>query len=182
MKHYSISVIAKNTPQEPGYDRNAFKDEQKDSCSWAAFGDEQAGESHHRKETWQSHRTDASARSDGPVLHKSDSVALASFQGTISKQSQELSPSVQVRVCLIFLNLVLLLCMQFFLVPASAYNKYLNSPCLPFRRDLMCCVRRAEMKRYAMLGSCRSLQHCYFLQANKQGVLVLVGICFDDYM
>ncbi|NWI37820.1 AFTIN protein, partial [Picathartes gymnocephalus] len=76
-------------------DWNAFEDEQKDSCSWAAFGDEQAGESHHRKETWQSHRTDASARSDGPVLHKTDSVALSSFQGTISKQSQELSPSVQ---------------------------------------------------------------------------------------
>ncbi|KAM4903730.1 aftiphilin isoform 3-T3 [Sylvia borin] len=76
-------------------DWNAFEDEQKDSCSWAAFGDEQAGESHHRKETWQSHRTDSSARSDGPVLHKSDSVALASCQGTISKQSQELSPPVQ---------------------------------------------------------------------------------------
>ncbi|XP_005525459.1 PREDICTED: aftiphilin isoform X1 [Pseudopodoces humilis] len=76
-------------------DWNAFEDEQKDSCSWAAFGDEQAGESHHRKETWQSHRTDASAGSDGPALHKTDSVALASFQGTISKQSQELSPSVQ---------------------------------------------------------------------------------------
>ncbi|XP_062346636.1 aftiphilin isoform X3 [Cinclus cinclus] len=76
-------------------DWNAFEDEQKDSCSWAAFGDEQAGESHHRKETWQSHRTDASARSDGLVLHKSDSAALASFRGTVSKQSQELSPSVQ---------------------------------------------------------------------------------------
>ncbi|NXS25735.1 AFTIN protein, partial [Pomatostomus ruficeps] len=76
-------------------DWNAFEDEQKDSCSWAAFGDEQAGESHHRKETWQSHRTDASARSDGPVLHKTDSAASASCQGTISKQSQELSPSVQ---------------------------------------------------------------------------------------
>uniref|UniRef100_A0A8C0URK2 Aftiphilin n=1 Tax=Cyanistes caeruleus TaxID=156563 RepID=A0A8C0URK2_CYACU len=76
-------------------DWNAFEDEQKDSCSWAAFGDEQAGESHHRKETWQSHRTDASAGSDGPALHKTDSVALTSFQGTISKQSQELSPSVQ---------------------------------------------------------------------------------------
>ncbi|XP_059323609.1 aftiphilin isoform X2 [Ammospiza nelsoni] len=74
-------------------DWNAFEDEQKDSCSWAAFGDEQAGESHHRKETWQSHRTDVSARSDGPVFHKTDSAALASFQGTISKQ--ELSPSVQ---------------------------------------------------------------------------------------
>ncbi|XP_027734231.1 aftiphilin isoform X1 [Empidonax traillii] len=76
-------------------DWNAFGDEQKDSCSWAAFGEEQAGESHHRKETWQSHRTEAPARSDGPVLHKTDSSALASSQGTISKQSQELTPSVQ---------------------------------------------------------------------------------------
>ncbi|XP_065488510.1 aftiphilin isoform X2 [Caloenas nicobarica] len=76
-------------------DWNAFEDEQKDSCSWAAFGDEQAGESHHRKETWQSHRTDASARIDGPVLHKTDSFALSSFQGTTSKQSQEPAPSVQ---------------------------------------------------------------------------------------
>ncbi|XP_054053097.1 aftiphilin isoform X1 [Rissa tridactyla] len=76
-------------------DWNAFEDEQKDSCSWAAFGDEQAGESHHRKETWQSHRTDVSARIDGPVLHKTDSFALASFQGTASKQSQEPALSVQ---------------------------------------------------------------------------------------
>ncbi|KAM6433133.1 aftiphilin isoform 2-T2 [Rhynochetos jubatus] len=74
---------------------NAFEDEQKDNSSWAAFGDEQAGESHHRKETWQSHRTDASAGIDGPVLHKTDSFALASFQGTTSKQSQEPAPSVQ---------------------------------------------------------------------------------------
>ncbi|KFQ02486.1 Aftiphilin [Leptosomus discolor] len=78
-------------------DSDDFADfnEQKDSCSWAAFGDEQAGESHHRKETWQSRRTDASARVDGPVLHKTDSFALASFQGTTSKQSQEPAPSVQ---------------------------------------------------------------------------------------
>ncbi|KAM6405906.1 LOW QUALITY PROTEIN: aftiphilin [Pluvialis apricaria] len=76
-------------------DWNAFEDEQKDSCSWAAFGDEQAGESHHRKETWQSHRTDASAGIDDPVLHKTDSFALASVQGTTSKQSQEPAPSVQ---------------------------------------------------------------------------------------
>ncbi|XP_074944458.1 aftiphilin isoform X1 [Phalacrocorax aristotelis] len=73
---------------------NAFEDKQ-DSCSWAAFGDEQDGESHHRKETWQSHRTDASSRIDGPVLNKTDSSALASFQGTTSKQSQEPAPSVQ---------------------------------------------------------------------------------------
>ncbi|NXX89663.1 AFTIN protein, partial [Centropus bengalensis] len=76
-------------------DWNAFEDEQKDRCSWAAFGDEQAGESHHRKETWQSHRTDASAKIDGPVLHKTDSFAKKNFQGTTSKQSQEPAPSVQ---------------------------------------------------------------------------------------
>ncbi|XP_015712004.1 aftiphilin isoform X1 [Coturnix japonica] len=76
-------------------DWNAFEDEEKDDCSWAAFGDEQAGESHHRKETWQSHRTDTSARIDGPALHKTDSFASASFQGTTSKQSQEPAPSVQ---------------------------------------------------------------------------------------
>ncbi|NXN95628.1 AFTIN protein, partial [Rhinopomastus cyanomelas] len=76
-------------------DWNAFEDEQKDSCPWAAFADEQAGESHHRKEMWQSHRTDASASIDGPVLHKTDSFASASFQGTTSKQSQEPAPSAQ---------------------------------------------------------------------------------------
>ncbi|XP_054239871.1 aftiphilin isoform X8 [Indicator indicator] len=76
-------------------DWNAFEDEQEDSCSWAAFGDEQAGESHHRKETWQSHRTDASAGIDGSVLHTTDNFALASSQGTTSKQPQEPAPSVQ---------------------------------------------------------------------------------------
>lgn len=97
-------------------DWNAFEGEQKDSCPWAAFGDEQAGESHHRKETWQSHRTDASARIDGPVLHKTDSFALTSFQGTTSKQSQEPATSLQVRVFLILFSLVLLFCEQPFLL------------------------------------------------------------------
>lgn len=127
-------------------DWNAFEDEQKDSCSWAAFGDEQAGESHHRKETWQSHRTDASARIDGPVLHKTDNFALASFQGTTSKQSQEPAPSVQVRVFFILFSLVPLLCIQLFLVPASAYNKCLNSPCLSCGRDFIWWVRWAGTK------------------------------------
>lgn len=126
-------------------DWNAFEDEQKDSCSWAAFGDEQAGESHHRKETWQSHRTDASARIDGPVLHKTDSFALASSQGTTSKQFQEPAPSVQVRVFLISFNLVLL-CIPFFVVPASACNKCLSSPCLSCGRDLIWWVKWTDMK------------------------------------
>ncbi|KFQ33844.1 Aftiphilin [Mesitornis unicolor] len=89
------SVAFQDSDDFADFNWNAFGDEQKDSCSWAAFGDEQAGESHHRKETWQSHRTDASARIDGPVLHKTDSFALASFQGTTSKQSQEPAPSIQ---------------------------------------------------------------------------------------
>ncbi|KAM9382310.1 aftiphilin [Phaethornis superciliosus] len=77
-------------------DWNAFEDEeQKDNSSWAAFGDEQAGESHHRKETWQTHRTDASARIDDPVLHKTDTFALASSQGPTSENPQEPAPSVQ---------------------------------------------------------------------------------------
>ncbi|NXG52658.1 AFTIN protein, partial [Psilopogon haemacephalus] len=76
-------------------DWNAFEDEQKGSCSWAAFGDEQASESHHRKETWQSYRTDSSASIDGSVLPTTDNFALPSSKGTTSKQSQEPAPSVQ---------------------------------------------------------------------------------------
>ncbi|NXD15561.1 AFTIN protein, partial [Nothocercus nigrocapillus] len=76
-------------------DWNAFEDEQQESCSWAAFGDEQAGESHHRKETWQSHRTDAPVRIDGPVIHETESSAPAASQGTTRRQSQEPAPLIQ---------------------------------------------------------------------------------------
>lgn len=56
-------------------DWNAFEDEQKDGCSWAAFGDQQATESHHRKEVWQSHRTDESTDTLGtPEMHSVSSV------------------------------------------------------------------------------------------------------------
>ncbi|XP_032632452.1 aftiphilin isoform X3 [Chelonoidis abingdonii] len=72
---------------------NAFEDEQKESCYWAAFGDEQAAESHYRKETWQSHRTVPSLSIDSPVTHQTDGVALASFQGVASRR--ESAPSVQ---------------------------------------------------------------------------------------
>ncbi|KGL76052.1 Aftiphilin [Tinamus guttatus] len=72
---------------------NAFADEQQDSCSWAAFGDEQPGESHHRKETWQSHRTDAAVGIDGGVAHEADSSAPAASQGATRRHSQE--PSIQ---------------------------------------------------------------------------------------
>lgn len=63
-------------------DWNAFEDEQKDGCSWAAFGDQQATESHHRKEVWQSHRTDENIDTLGtPKMH---SVSLATSKGTVA--------------------------------------------------------------------------------------------------
>uniref|UniRef100_A0A8C8R520 Aftiphilin n=1 Tax=Pelusios castaneus TaxID=367368 RepID=A0A8C8R520_9SAUR len=74
---------------------NAFEDEQKESCSWAAFGVEQAAESDYRKETQQSHRTNSSLSIDRLVTHKADSIALASFHGPASRQSQKSTPSIQ---------------------------------------------------------------------------------------
>uniref|UniRef100_A0A8D0H4N0 Aftiphilin n=1 Tax=Sphenodon punctatus TaxID=8508 RepID=A0A8D0H4N0_SPHPU len=74
---------------------NAFEDEQKENCSWVAFGDEQATESHHRKEAWQSHRTDATSCIDGPVTQKTDSVAFPSSHGTASRKSEESAFSTQ---------------------------------------------------------------------------------------
>ncbi|XP_060024724.1 aftiphilin isoform X1 [Lagenorhynchus albirostris] len=63
-------------------DWNAFEDGQKDSCSWAAFGDQQATESHHRKEAWQSHRTDE--KTDTPGTPKTHSVPLAASKGAVA--------------------------------------------------------------------------------------------------
>uniref|UniRef100_A0A8C0DIR2 Aftiphilin n=1 Tax=Balaenoptera musculus TaxID=9771 RepID=A0A8C0DIR2_BALMU len=63
-------------------DWNAFEDGQKDSCSWAAFGDQQATESHHRKEAWQSHRTDE--KIDTPGTPKTHSVPLAASKGAVA--------------------------------------------------------------------------------------------------
>ncbi|XP_008050069.1 aftiphilin isoform X2 [Carlito syrichta] len=75
-------------------DWNAFEDEQKDSCSWAAFGDQQATESHHRKEAWQSHRTDENI--DTPGTPKMHSVPLATSKGAVaSGHLQESATSVQ---------------------------------------------------------------------------------------
>lgn len=75
-------------------DWNAFEDEQKDGCSWAAFGDQQATETHHRKEVWQSHRTDENIETPGtPKMH---SIPLATFKGTVaSGHLQESATSVQ---------------------------------------------------------------------------------------
>ncbi|XP_011894993.1 PREDICTED: aftiphilin isoform X1 [Cercocebus atys] len=75
-------------------DWNAFEDEQKDSCSWAAFGDQQATESHHRKEAWQSHRTDENI--DTPEAPKMHSVPSATSKGAVaSGHLQESATSVQ---------------------------------------------------------------------------------------
>ncbi|XP_039099084.1 aftiphilin isoform X2 [Hyaena hyaena] len=63
-------------------DWNAFEDGQKDSCSWATFGDQQATESHHRKEAWQSHRTDE--KIDTPGTPKMHSVPLAASKGAVA--------------------------------------------------------------------------------------------------
>ncbi|CAI9174466.1 unnamed protein product [Rangifer tarandus platyrhynchus] len=63
-------------------DWNAFEDGQKDSCSWAAFGDQQATESHHRKEAWQSHRTDE--KIDTPGTPKVHSFSLAVSKGVVA--------------------------------------------------------------------------------------------------
>ncbi|XP_020017281.1 aftiphilin isoform X2 [Castor canadensis] len=75
-------------------DWNAFEDEQKDGCSWAAFGDQQATESHHRKEVWQSHRTDENIDTLGtPKIH---SVPLATSKGAVAcGHLQESANSVQ---------------------------------------------------------------------------------------
>ncbi|XP_059131369.1 aftiphilin isoform X2 [Peromyscus eremicus] len=75
-------------------DWNAFEDEQKDGCSWAAFGDQQATESHHRKEVWQSHRTDENVDTLGtPKMH---SVSFATSKGTVaSGHLQDSATSVQ---------------------------------------------------------------------------------------
>ncbi|XP_010331842.1 aftiphilin isoform X2 [Saimiri boliviensis] len=75
-------------------DWNAFEDEQKDSCSWAAFGDQHATESHHRKEAWQSHRTDENIDTSGTP--KTHSVPSATSKGAVaSGHLQESATSVQ---------------------------------------------------------------------------------------
>lgn len=76
-------------------DWNAFEDAQKDGCFWAAFGDQQATESHHRKEVWQSHRTDENI--DALGTPKTHSIPLATSKGTVaSGHLQDSATSVQV--------------------------------------------------------------------------------------
>ncbi|XP_027721037.1 aftiphilin isoform X1 [Vombatus ursinus] len=76
-------------------DWNAFEDEQKESCSWAAFGDEQTVESPLRKEACQSHRTDESIVS--PLTQKTHTVPLPPSQGAAaSDHSHESASSIQI--------------------------------------------------------------------------------------
>ncbi|XP_007539676.2 aftiphilin isoform X2 [Erinaceus europaeus] len=75
-------------------DWNAFEDGQEDSCSWATFGDQQTTESHHRKESWQSHRTDE--KIDTPESPKMHSVSITASRGAFAGgHLQESTPSVQ---------------------------------------------------------------------------------------
>ncbi|XP_036605473.1 aftiphilin isoform X2 [Trichosurus vulpecula] len=73
-------------------DWNAFEEEQKESCSWAAFGDEQTVESSLRKEACQSHRTGESIVS--PLTQKTHTVPLATSQG--GDHSHESASSIQI--------------------------------------------------------------------------------------
>ncbi|XP_072491511.1 aftiphilin isoform X1 [Notamacropus eugenii] len=76
-------------------DWNAFEEEQKESCSWAAFGDEQTVESPLRKEACQSHRTGESIVS--PLTQKTHTVPLATSQGAaVSDHSHESASSIQI--------------------------------------------------------------------------------------
>ncbi|XP_048357446.1 aftiphilin isoform X2 [Sphaerodactylus townsendi] len=74
---------------------NAFASEPEESCSWAAFGDEQVDASPPKKDTWLAHRTDATAGADDSALCNTDSVSVTSFQGSGSRQLHELPPATQ---------------------------------------------------------------------------------------
>ncbi|XP_053140360.1 aftiphilin isoform X2 [Hemicordylus capensis] len=74
---------------------NAFEADQKESCSWAAFEDDQVVEPHPRKDVWLSHRTDTTSGAEDSVTPKTDSVSITSLQGTSSRQLQELPTSTQ---------------------------------------------------------------------------------------
>ncbi|XP_058523864.1 aftiphilin isoform X1 [Ochotona princeps] len=63
-------------------DWNAFEDEEKDGCSWAAFGDQQTTEAHHRKAAWQSHRTDENTGT--PRTPRTHSVPPATARGAVA--------------------------------------------------------------------------------------------------
>ncbi|XP_061478238.1 aftiphilin isoform X2 [Rhineura floridana] len=59
---------------------NAFEAEQKESCLWAAFGDEQVVECHHGKDEWPSHRTGTTFGVEDSVTHTPDNVSVTSLQ------------------------------------------------------------------------------------------------------
>ncbi|XP_004710237.1 aftiphilin isoform X2 [Echinops telfairi] len=98
-------------------DWDAFEEGQKENCSWAAFGDHQAAESHHRKEAWQSHRTDENVDAPGtPTTHR---VPVAASRGAVAAgHFQESSTAVQTAL-LNRLERIFEACFPSVLVPAA---------------------------------------------------------------
>ncbi|XP_015264009.1 PREDICTED: aftiphilin isoform X2 [Gekko japonicus] len=73
---------------------NAFEPEPEESCSWAAFGDEQVMGSP-KEDMWLAHRTDAAAGADDSASPKTDSVSRTLFHGSGGRPLEELPPSAQ---------------------------------------------------------------------------------------
>ncbi|XP_066495501.1 aftiphilin isoform X2 [Tiliqua scincoides] len=73
----------------------AFDVEQKESCSWAAFDNEQVVESPSRKDVWLSQRAGATSEPEDSVTRETDIISDTSLHGTSSKQLQELPSSAQ---------------------------------------------------------------------------------------
>ncbi|XP_032998626.1 aftiphilin isoform X1 [Lacerta agilis] len=77
---------------------NAFEAEQKESCLWAAFEDEQVVEPHARKDVWPSDRTDTTFDDEDSVTHTPNSVSVASLHGTGSGKLQDLPASARTKL------------------------------------------------------------------------------------
>ncbi|XP_060086663.1 aftiphilin [Heteronotia binoei] len=75
-----------------GTEWNAFESEPEESCSWAAFGDEQVAGSP-KKDVWPAHRTDAAAGAEDAASPKADSVSGTPFHGSGRRQPHELPPA-----------------------------------------------------------------------------------------
>nr|XP_060640439.1 aftiphilin isoform X2 [Anolis sagrei ordinatus] len=78
---------------DQGTEWNAFEAEQKESCLWAAFEDEQGVDSHTGKDEWPSHRKGSTSDVEHSMSQVTDSVSTTSLHGSGSEQLQELSTS-----------------------------------------------------------------------------------------
>ncbi|XP_042329913.1 aftiphilin isoform X2 [Sceloporus undulatus] len=78
---------------DQGTEWNAFAAEQKESCLWAAFEDEQEVESHSGKDGWPSHRTGSTSDAEHSVSQMTDNVSATSLHGSGSGQLQEFPTS-----------------------------------------------------------------------------------------